>query len=247
MTRIILVLGCHRSGTSLVAKSLTCLGAELGPRANWSGPDNPRGFHEHQDILAINQLLVAELGTTWDDPGPWATPDIHSPHTQHIAVAAGRVICTETERYPIFAIKEPRLCRLLPFWRSIFRALGITMSVVHVVRHPLAVAASLKRRNGLPVKTGLRLWLEYTRRARLDVDPAWPAVTVEYDAIMALPVQQLSLIGKALNLTPDFDASTDFARSFVDERLWHEVADDDALLPIEVAAEWALVKGRALG
>ena len=57
-SRIILILGPHRSGTSLVAKSMTCLGAALGERAEWYGPDNPSGFWEHQDVLAINEAIL---------------------------------------------------------------------------------------------------------------------------------------------------------------------------------------------
>ena len=54
MSRIILVLAMHRSGSSLVTKSLECLGVELGDRAEWYGEDNVSGFWEDLDILAIN-------------------------------------------------------------------------------------------------------------------------------------------------------------------------------------------------
>ena len=111
MSRLILVLGCHRSGPSLVARSMKCLGAELGPRAEWTADDNPRGFHEHQDVLEMNTLILNELGIAWDDPQPIKQALI-------AFIAKGRAeafrrairlgLGAELARYPLLAIKEPR-------------------------------------------------------------------------------------------------------------------------------------------
>lgn len=42
--RVIVVLGMHRSGTSVFARGLPVLGVELGDRLMAPDPYNPRGF-----------------------------------------------------------------------------------------------------------------------------------------------------------------------------------------------------------
>ncbi len=244
MSHVLLVLGCHRSGTSLIARSLECLGAELGPEAKWSGPDNP-DFAEDQDVLAINKSLMAHIGSDWGSPRPldW------SPLGAMLASESNRqvraLIAERLTRYPLWALKEPRLCRLLPFWKPIFYALGCKVSIVHAIRHPMAVARSLERRNQIPIATGLELWLEYTRRAFEDVDPAWGSVTVEYDLMMSVPLAQVARIGNVLGLTILGDATVKFAQETVDGALWHEVIENDAGLPDDVAALWRWVRREA--
>lgn len=244
MTHLILVLGMHRSGTSLVAKSLECLGAERGPLADWSGPDNPKGFAEDQEVLALNSHIMRHLGSAWDNPIPigdvkhWMNANVDA------AYDVAMLLQDRLQRYPIFALKEPRMCRLLPLWRWALRIVGCKVSVVHVVRHPADVAASLLRRNGIPIGKGFALWLEYVRCQFADVDPAWPSVTVGYDQMMTFPQDVVRRIGNALNLEVDQAALELFAQDFVDQSLWHEGGKDAAPLPIKVAATWSLVTER---
>lgn len=70
--KVIVVAGMHRSGTSLVARTLNLLGADLGPSSSLlpAAPDNPSGFWEHRDVKELNDRLLASLGGTWDAPPP---------------------------------------------------------------------------------------------------------------------------------------------------------------------------------
>lgn len=135
MSRLVLVLGAHRSGTSLVARSLECLGVGLGPKAIWNGPDNPRGFFENRDVLAINVRLLSLMDSAWDDTRPikrLGMAAVLDPDIVELGRIAEMVLRAELARYPVFGIKEPRLCRLLPFWKPVFEKPGCQVSVVHV-------------------------------------------------------------------------------------------------------------------
>lgn len=248
MTRVVLVLGMHRSGTSPVTRALKCFGAELGALAEWVGDDNRTGFHEHQGVLQLNQQLLGELERTWDDPRPWDdTLDLFMRMHPSAGLAhdtAVRGLEHDFGDCPLVGIKEPRLCRLLPFWRPVFGALRWDVSVIEVVRHPEAVAASLFRRDKMPRTQALSLWLEYVRRGQIDADPAWPTVTVQAEEFMRAPIPQVQRIARALGLVYDRAALDSFAGEFLDPALWHPT--DPKLSPTgDVATEWWLARMRA--
>ena len=66
--QVVLVLGPHRSGTSLVAAAMETAGFELGTREPWSNDDNPKGFFENERVIAFNDHLLKRLGGRWDNP-----------------------------------------------------------------------------------------------------------------------------------------------------------------------------------
>jgi hypothetical protein len=57
--------------------------------------------------------------------------------------------------------KDPLMCLTLPYWEPYWPELKHR---VFCLRHPLAVAQSMEKRYGLPVRMGLQLWETYTTR-----------------------------------------------------------------------------------
>jgi hypothetical protein len=66
----ILVLGMHRSRTSMVARLLNMMGAYFAAEGISTGADqeNPKGFWEHLGFILRNDELLSELGGTRDLP-----------------------------------------------------------------------------------------------------------------------------------------------------------------------------------
>ena len=54
----LLILGGHRSGTSLISGLLWHAGLHMGELLA-AGPDNPRGFFESVAVLAAHEALLA--------------------------------------------------------------------------------------------------------------------------------------------------------------------------------------------
>ena len=243
----ILVLGSNRSGTSLVARGLTCLGAEIGPRATWSAPDNPSGFWEDLDVLALDERVLLTFNRTWDDIEPLPPCfENHAALRHGLGIDARALLRSRLAAHPLWGVKEPRMCRLLPFWRKAFEEVGCRVSVVFVVRHPLAVAASLWRRNFIRKERALKLWLRYTIEAREGVSPTWPTTTLLYDSVVLFPTTAVQQIGDALGLPVDPEETRRFATEFVDDTLWHEDSEDDEALPVEVRAVWEMERAKAM-
>ena len=71
----IFVCGMHRSGTSVIARLLNMLGVYFGPEGSGlaANADNPKGFWERADIVALNDAILADAGARWFDPFTWFT------------------------------------------------------------------------------------------------------------------------------------------------------------------------------
>lgn len=66
--QLVVVLGMHRSGTSVLARGLQVLGVELGERLLPPAADNPRGFWEDLDVIGIDERVLAALSRDWRCP-----------------------------------------------------------------------------------------------------------------------------------------------------------------------------------
>jgi hypothetical protein len=164
----VVVLGMHRSGTSALAGVLSALGCD-GPRTPMKpNAENPKGFFEARPVARLNDEILATAGSTWDD---WQAfdPDWHrSPRAVPFRDRALQVLAEEFGNSACFVLKDPRICRLLPFWAGVLQAAGCKPLIVHTHRHPLDVAASLERRNGIDPGFGQLLWLRHVLSAEAD-------------------------------------------------------------------------------
>lgn len=159
------VLGMHRSGTSSVAGALALLGAT--PPAHLMGPkdDNPSGFWESEKIAEFNDEIFHSVGSSWRDWGPLDPSVFSGPHGNHFKTASRWLIHSEFGGADTIVLKDPRISRLYPFWRSALVDTGYSPIIVTPVRAPDEVVASLVARNGMPAPLAMRLWLSHVIEA----------------------------------------------------------------------------------
>jgi tetratricopeptide (TPR) repeat protein len=172
---VIVVLGMHRSGTSLCARLLRELGVELGAPLAKPGFDNPDGFFEHAEVLRCHQTLLLALGAEWDTsrlvapiPDAFWTGKIATEGKQRMAQIVTRQLHAGGG---VWGFKDPRTLWFLPLWRQVFAELGVRPVWLMTVRAPGAVAASLFVRDGLPVPHGSLIWAEHYLSALRHLGP----------------------------------------------------------------------------
>jgi hypothetical protein len=153
----IIVLGMHRSGTSMVTRLVNMMGAYLGPESESMGyaPDNPKGFWERWDVMRLNDRLLELNGCSWDRVGDWKFDEPASIAEDEETKL--RTIVIGMDAFRPWVLKDPRMCLTLPYWAP---ALEVPVALI-VHRDPLEVADSLSRRNGLEPSHGIALW-EYS-------------------------------------------------------------------------------------
>jgi len=155
------VLGMHRSGTSALTGSLNVLGCEAPAVRIKKSAQNPKGFFEATSIARLNDALLDSAGQTWDSWHPMPSDWMDTPQVETLIPAAQELLAKEFGTPSILALKDPRICRLLPFWRQVLEQQSIQPLILHIHRHPMEVAQSLQKRNGFDLSKGLLLWLTY--------------------------------------------------------------------------------------
>ena len=242
----LLVLGMHRSGTSAVTRLLNLLGVELGDDLMPPGPDNPLGFWEHQGIVAVHEELLAALDRGWDDPRPLPDGWLDAEPARQAAEAITTIIRRDFAGVRLWAVKDPRLCLLMPLWRRVLASLHIEPRVLLVSRHPQEVAGSLLRRDGLPLVIGELLWARYLlaavrgsegcRRGMVaydDVLSDWRGVIRDIDDALGLDLHARVQGSQA-------EAVDAFLRPQLRHHHAHAVAFDGPLQALAPVAEGAL-------
>jgi hypothetical protein len=165
---IVLVLGMHRSGTSLCSHILSALGVDMadniaGPRNASVTPDNLRGHWERWEIVEFHDRILGlfnrdYLGRFHDFALPvawWADPRVAQIRHQIVAFLESRM----GDGY--FGFKDPRTLRLMPVWHQIFNELKLAPKLVLCLRNPAQVARSLYARDSLDPANGEYRWLAY--------------------------------------------------------------------------------------
>src|SRR6516162_9348356 len=163
---IVLVLGMHRSGTSLCSHILSALGVDMTDKVAGPGnasvtPDNPRGHWERWEIVEFHDRILGlfnrdYLGRFHDLPLPvawWADPRVAQIRREIVAFLQQRM----DDGY--FGFKDPRTVRLMPMWHQIFNELKLAPRIALCLRNPAQVARSLCARDGLDPANGEYRWL----------------------------------------------------------------------------------------
>lgn len=213
-TPVVVVLGMHRSGTSLGMSVLSALGVDCGEDLIPAGRSNPAGFWEHAEIVAVQEKLLARIDRVWHGPHGtfplpegWRDGDAAREAAEALTTIVAREIAAGPDR--VWGFKDPRTMRLWPLWVDIFDRLDVSPVPVVMVRHPDAVVRSLAKHNGLSPSRARLVWLQHNVEAMRHVSRSLRAV-VEYDRLVNDPGGEVDRIADALS---DVVAVTDDARA----------------------------------
>ncbi len=186
----VLILGMHRSGTSAITRLVADMGAYLGADLLPASPDNPRGFWERKDVLAINRAILTAQNCNWYTVAGF---DSARPLPAGLHAPMERIVAELTAHAP-FAVKDPRFCLTLPYWLPLFRTPPL---ILLALRHPAAVADSLTRRNQMPPEQGLALWESYMAQAQRHI-AGKTVVRCQFEALLANPEAETTTLHAVL-------------------------------------------------
>lgn len=203
----LIIIGMHRSGTSLVTRLLSQLGLFTG--ADWD-PENSESIF----FQGINDQVLQAAGASWHQPSPMRGMLLDSARCQRWSTTlAGMCESAESSRYtgtrrsqPLrpmlqpWGWKDPRNTLTLPLWLRVFPQ----ARVLHVVRNGIDVSQSLIERER---RFSARAWVRFKREIiRPLVPESWrpsrPRACTTLSTAFALWVDYLEFAAEAIRDLP---------------------------------------------
>jgi hypothetical protein len=223
-----IVLGMHRSGTSMLAGLLvTSCGYKVGGPLIGGAFDNEKGFFERVDIVLQNDEFMNHQNVWWASNVinyDWkkAVQDYESKAITFKNGMPGLEFLNNPSNAP-WLQKDPRMCITLKTW---LKLMDNEPAILFTYRHPLEVAMSLKKREqSFTLEHGLRLWILYNMRA-IQNSKGLCMVRSSNEAILADPKTQVQRIADELTskcgvpAPPNWVTQEDVDK-FVDPNLQH--------------------------
>jgi len=232
---LVVILGMHRSGTSVITRALQVMGIELGDNFLRPNRHNERGYWEDVDIQALNVEMLHAIDSDWHHLASISETDVHTLQNLGFEDRAAELLYQKMDSAQVFGFKDPRITKLLPFWKNVFKKNEIDVSYVLAIRNPLSVALSLEKRDGLSRIHCFYLWLEYNVAALIGGTGSIHAV-IDYDRFLQSPTPTVRRISEQLALPFDRAKMATFESDFLNISLSHSTHHmeeflDDASCP----------------
>ena len=152
-----IVLGMHRSATSLAAKGLHESGVYMGEDLLGKNSSNPYGHFENRRFVQLNDALLDRAGGKWDKP-PEHARIIKA--GQELSSRIEQTVAMESKGHEFWGWKDPRTTLTIQcYWQYLTNP-----HLIICFRNPVEVAVSLKKRNGFSLAQGVGLATEYNKR-----------------------------------------------------------------------------------
>jgi glycosyltransferase involved in cell wall biosynthesis len=219
--RLIVVLGMHRSGTSAITRALKVLGIDLGDRLlSAADGDNDKGYWEDIDFNTLNIEMLHALDKDWYHTSPIDQIDLEILNKRGYFLKAGKLLNEKLKDKQLFGLKDPRMAKLLPFWKDVFAKCDINVNYVLAIRHPLSVVKSLEKRGWESRERSYLLWLNHVI-ASLSLTDSNARVLVDYDHLMRDSANELARMAQSLTLSIDKKELAYYQSEFLDPGLQH--------------------------
>lgn len=202
----------HRSGTSLLAGVLRALGVTLPGHLIPADEHNPEGYFEWREVVDLQERLLIDLDRWWPSaqgnlpmPNRWLDHPASLKARKELRALLLQVIKQQSD---VWAIKDPRISRLMPLWLDLAAELAIPLRLVISVRDPAEVVCSLMHRDGASTGMNLaraqQLWWRHNLEPLHAFPKELPLMLVDYGRWFSEPEMQLS---KLLELIPEIQPS----------------------------------------
>jgi len=210
----VFITGAPRSGTSMVTGLLQLCGLYLGNNLLPARKDNPKGFFEDLEFLAINREIF-RLNSEGEGGG-------HRP-PKEIKVLPEELLnkmkqfISKWPKDKIVGWKDPRTCITFPVWKKLIQPEEIR--VVITSRPFNEIAQSLKIRNGIKIINGMNLCWFYMKTIYENLGKTNWTLTFYHDYFNSNWISEIKGLIESLGLNTPGNLNP--LRDFTDINLWH--------------------------
>ena len=205
------------------------MGAELPKQLLGAKPGNDAGHWEPERLVLLHDQMLTEAGSSWRDLRPLDLAQLSAGRLAHYRLMIQSIVRDEFGDANVFVLKDPRICRFIPTYRTALSELGIRILPIVMIRNPLNVSASLSARDNMSNAYGLLLWLRYCLDVEKDTRDM-NRVFVNYDRVVNDVPNVISRLRESLDV-PLSDSSdiNNLARQFIRRNLRHQARSSEDL------------------
>ncbi|QTL99458.1 hypothetical protein GM661_16650 [Iocasia frigidifontis] len=193
----VIVLGMHRSGTSMIAGILDRLGINMGDNLIGAMPSNPYGHYEDKEFVELNDRILHAAGGFWyNPPGREALLEKQNTFKDDILSLVQKI--NDSSKY--CGWKDPRTSLTIELFYPYLTAPKFI--VCH--RAAVQVANSLQKRSGIPLEVGINLKREYDVRLAdfFTRNKDLPKIDLYYNDVLENTRERISSIVDFLVIKP---------------------------------------------
>lgn len=136
-SQVLVIVGMHRSGTSLLANYLNSCGLNIGDNLLGATKHNKAGYYEDISFVRFHDRVMSEAGDSWY----LETGRTSFPIDERLREIANTILA-ERSALPLWGWKDPRTVLFLDFWLD----LCPHARFVFIYRKPAQVLQSLRER-----------------------------------------------------------------------------------------------------
>lgn len=160
----LIIVGMHRSNTSLVGKAFKSAGLDIGDNLMKPTISNKEGYFEDVDIVEFEDKIFKSNNTWWYLFKPEEVKKLT--YSKSIYSEAEKILSSKFGAKKNVGWKSPRSTIMLPFWKSVCPNARMVM----VFRHPALVARSMVKRGDMwkftkihphKIMKAINLWYTY--------------------------------------------------------------------------------------
>ena len=178
--KILVIIGQHRSGTSMLSGSLSLINGWLGTDYQFEADKyNSKGYFENKWIDVFNNKVLNKLGCDWhrvvEIPDNW----VERPDFTSLIEELKYNLNHDLSNLPdgkFYMLKDPRMSLILPIYLKVFKDLDIEPKILFSDRKTSEILNSISYRDGLNrdmVKNAIIMHREYAKKTLPDKDVLW--------------------------------------------------------------------------
>jgi len=208
MNKQIVLLGMHRSGTSMVAGVLEKLGINMGDKLGGKAVSNPLGHFEDASFVHLNEAILSKAGGNWSNP-----PSVRSIlELENIFSDRISKLIKRKNKKELWGWKDPRTCLTM----SLYEKHLTNFYIIVCSRDKKDICKSLKKRNGFSPEKSMKLILDYELRidSFLRSDRRIRRLFIKYEDALENPSPNIRRLVDFLQLEEDLDKFVN-ARDFI--------------------------------
>jgi len=192
--KIILILGMHRSGTSIVAQMVEKWGAYFGENIMPPNEFNQDGYWEFNPLVAFHEKLLEFTNNKWFAPSEEIS-------TKKLLIEFGdeakQLVQRMDDKASVWCWKDPRMTLFIDFWMEILS----NREVIYVIsnRQAVDISSSLFKRDKLPISIAVALW-EFTMYKIIEaLSSGNKYIIINYNKLVFDPLNNCKGLFKFLN------------------------------------------------